>query len=437
MVKHFLANKKLLLGVVFLLSCGFVAGALLLNGRDPETSRPKVTAGPSPALAEKPPAAEAGDPVVKIKEVAGTTKPGETLSSLLADYLSCQDICCLAEQCEPTFPVRRFRAGRPYCMVFEDGSFRCFTYEIDADEQLLINYEGKQFRVSKEAISYQVERAVVSGTINSSLFLTVSNLQELPELALRLADIFGWDIDFMCDLRPGDSFRVLIEKRYREGRFAGYGKLLAAEFVNRNEIFKAVYYEKEHKPAYYDPAGRSLKKSFLKAPLTYSRISSGYSNHRLHPVLKIYRPHRAIDYAAPIGTPVLAVADGVVKQRSYDRCNGNKIRLRHANSYETTYIHLSRFGRGVKIGSRVEQGRIIGYVGATGLATGPHLDFRVYKNGHPVNPLKIERTPATPLPAAALPGFKLKVREYFALLEENPVAEQVKSGTVHDQGQEG
>jgi len=438
MIKRILAKKKLWLGITLMLSGWLVAGVLFLNNRTLEKSELSsdlsVTTQAVPE-SEMGLTAAPAEPEVETREVVGTIKRGETLSSLLGDYLSCQDICCLAEECEHTFPVRGLRAGRPYCLLFEDGTFRCFTYEIDADEQLLINYESEQFKVSKEEISYQVERAVVAGTIRSSLFLTVSELKELPELAIRLADIFGWDIDFMCDLRQGDSFRVLIEKRYREGKFAGYGKLLAAEFVNRDEIFKAIYYEDQAQSAYYDPAGRSLKKAFLKAPLAYSRISSGYSNRRLHPVLKIYRPHRAIDYAAPTGTPVRAVANGVVKQRSYDRNNGNKIRLRHANSYETTYIHLSRFARGIKIGGRVDQGRIIGYVGATGLATGPHLDFRVYKNGRPVNPLKMKRTPSAPLPASVLPEFKLKVKEYFALLNQSSVLEQVQSEKVP--GEEG
>jgi murein DD-endopeptidase MepM/ murein hydrolase activator NlpD len=311
-------------------------------------------------------------------------------------------------------------------MLFEDGTFKCFTYEIDADEQLLINYEGEKFKISKEAISYRVERSVISGTISSSLFLTVAELGERAKLACRLADIFAWDIDFMRDLRPGDSFRVLIEKRYREGKFAGYGNLLAAEFVNRGEAFQAVYYNDKDTPAYYDFHGRSLKKAFLKAPLAYSRISSTYSNRRYHPVLNIYRPHRAIDYAAPTGTPVRAVASGVVTQRSYDRQNGNKVRLRHANRYETTYIHLSRFGRGIKVGRKVDQGRVIGYVGATGLATGPHLDFRVFKNGRAINPLKMEKIPSAPLPKKVLPEFNLKVKEYFAALDNHLPGERAR-----------
>ncbi len=355
--------------------------------------------------------------VVNRETIESTIERGATFSSLFAEYFSARDIYRLAKECESIFPVRDLCAEQPYCMLFEDGTFKCFTYEIDSNDQLIINYENEQFSISKVAIAYQTERAVINGTIDSSLFLSISRLGERPELACRLADIFAWDIDFMRDLRQDDSFRVLIEKRYRDGAFAGYGQLLAAEFVNQGESYRAVYYDDKGQMAYYDTEGRSLKKAFLKAPLSYSRISSGYSNRRLHPVLNVWRPHRAIDYAAPVGTPVMAVANGVVTQRSYDKSNGNKVRLRHPNQYETTYIHLSRFGRGIKIGKKVAQGKIIGYVGATGLATGPHLDYRVFKNGRPINPLKIERIPSAPLPKALLPAFKIAVKEYFDFLD--------------------
>jgi len=436
MIKLLITRKKFLAGMLLFLSGWLAAGVLLFSNRSSESLPVNKTAIcsqdivrerlPDPTLPLSGNTAAATERTVEIKELAGTIKRGETLSSLLGDYLNSHDICCLAEQCEDIFSVKDIRAGRPYCMLFEDGTFKCFTYEIDADEQLLINYEGEKFKVSKEAISYQVEPLVISGTISSSLFLTVAELGERAELACQLADIFAWDIDFVRDLRQGDSFRVLVEKRYRDGEFAGYGNLLAAEFVNRGEVFQAVYYKYKEMPAYYDLKGRSLKKAFLKAPLAYSRISSTYSNRRYHPVLNIYRPHRAVDYAAPIGTPVRAVASGVVTQRSYDRQNGNKIRLRHANRYETTYIHLSRFGRGIKVGRKVDQGRIIGYVGATGLATGPHLDFRVFKNGRAINPLKMEKIPSAPLPKKVLPEFNLKVKEYFAALDSHPSVERAR-----------
>ena len=367
----------------------------------------------SPVVAEKP---------ANLEEISGTIDKGDTLSSLLGNYFSARDIFFLAKECEEIFPVRDICAGQPYCLLLEDGCFKCFTYEIDSDDQLLINYADDQFAISKEAIAYQVERCAINGTIESSLFLTVSLIGEGPGLACRLADIFAWDIDFMRDLRPGDSFRVLVEKRYRDGAFSGYGRLLAAEFVNQGESYRAVYFVEKELVAYYDPEGRSLKKAFLKAPLSYSRISSGYSNRRLHPVLNVWRPHRAIDYAAPVGTPIMAVASGVVTQRSYDKNNGNKVSLRHPNQYQTTYIHLSRFGRGIRVGKKVNQGQVIGYVGATGLATGPHLDYRVFKNGRPINPLKIESIPSSPLPKPALPEFKLRVHEYFNFLDRETLS---------------
>ena len=358
---------------------------------------------------------------VNLETIEKTIERGATFSSLFGEYFSAQDIYRLAKECDNVFPVRDLCAGQSYSMLFEDGSFKCFTYEIDNNDQLIISYADEQFSITKVAISYQIERAVIKGTIASSLFLSVSQIGERPELASRLADIFAWDIDFMRDLRQEDSFRVLIEKRYRDGIFAGYGKLLAAEFVNQGETYRAVCYNDIGQRAYYDTEGRSLKKAFLKAPLSYSRISSGYSNRRLHPVLNVWRPHRAIDYAAPVGTPIMAVAKGVVTQRSYDKSNGNKVRLRHANQYETTYIHLSRFGRGLKVGKKVNQGQVIGYVGATGLATGPHLDYRVFKNGHPINPLKVERISSAPLPKALLPKFKIAVKEYFDFLDRETV----------------
>ncbi|MBN2809152.1 MAG: peptidoglycan DD-metalloendopeptidase family protein [Deltaproteobacteria bacterium] len=383
-------------------------------------SEPLIRPSPPPttcAEGESPPRPEEKKTVAE--ELCGVIKRGDTLSSLLGEYFNAHNLWRLAQDCEKIFPVRGLCVGQPYTLKLENGSFKCFIYEIDAEEQLLIGYANDRFAISKEAIAYQVERHVVVGTIEESLFQTVAQLGEGTDLACRLADIFAWDIDFARDLRQHDSFRVLVEKRYRDGVFAGYGALLAAEFVNQGDSYRAVAFPVDGEPAaFYDSNGRSLKKTFLKAPLAYSRISSGYSNRRLHPVLNVWRPHRAVDYAAPAGTPVMAVAGGVVVQRSYDKSNGNKVRLRHPNHYETSYIHLSRFACGIRVGSKVSQGQVIGYVGATGLATGPHLDFRAFKNGRPINPLKIERIPSSPLTEPYLSEFKLKAQEYFAFIDQ-------------------
>ncbi len=412
----------------FLLIFCMMLGASLLYGHYfPGEKNDNVKSEVANSISQNPPALQDEkssfiEKVIVKEELTGTIKRGDSLSSLLGDYFNAQEIYRLAKECEKTFPVRDICAGQPYCILFEDGSFKCLTYEIDDDDQLLISFENEQFGIVKEGIAYQVEQSAIKGTIASSLFLTVSQLNEGPGLAFRLADIFAWDIDFVRDLRQDDSFRVLIEKRYRDGVFAGYGRLLAAEFINQGEVYRAALFSENGQEAYYDSDGRSLKKAFLKAPLSYSRISSGYSNRRLHPVLNVWRPHRAIDYAAPVGTPIKAVANGVVTQRSYDKSNGNKVRLRHANQYETTYIHLSRFGRSIRVGKKVTQGQVIGYVGATGLATGPHLDYRVFKNGRPINPLKIERIPSAPLPKQSLPEFKLLVHEYFNFLDRETLS---------------
>jgi murein DD-endopeptidase MepM/ murein hydrolase activator NlpD len=205
-----------------------------------------------------------------------------------------------------------------------------------------------------------------------------------------------------------------VEKRYRNGKLEGYGNVLAAHFNNQGKDYYAYYFANGGSGGYYDEHGQSLRKAFLKAPLSYTRISSGYTNRRYHPILNQWRPHLAVDYAAPTGTPVKAIADGTVIRKSYDRNNGNLIRLRHPNAYESTYIHLSRFGRGIKKGTKVKQGDIIGYVGSTGLATGPHLDFRIFHNGKPINPLKIKSTPAEPV----APHNKDEFAETVAMLRE-------------------
>ncbi|MEJ2199794.1 MAG: peptidoglycan DD-metalloendopeptidase family protein, partial [Desulfuromonadaceae bacterium] len=249
----------------------------------------------------------------------------------------------------------------------------------------------------------------------------VAELGEEPELALALADIFAWDVDFVRDIRVGDAFSARVEKRYREGKPAGYGRILAAEFFNRGERYLAVLFKDGDQPAsYYDAGGKSVRKAFLKAPLAFSRISSGFSMKRFHPIAKTWRAHPAIDYAAPTGTPIKAVGDATISQIGYSKYNGNYIKLRHTGSYETLYLHMSRFAKGMKRGKKISQGTVIGYVGATGLATGPHLCFRMFKNGNPVNPYKIKTPAAQPISSAHMEEFKSMIP---ALLSQLPPLE--------------
>jgi len=358
-------------------------------------------------------------PSPQLKIITESINPGDTITSILGNYFSPQEIYQINKQSEKVFPLTKICAGQPYKICLLDGAFERFEYDIDADEQLIIEPgEDQQFSINRLPIPYTVEIARIEGTISSSLFEAVAEIGEKQELALALADIFAWDIDFILDIREGDSFQALVEKRFREGEEAGYGDILAAEFINRGEKFHAFRYQDGDKRAsYYDQNGDSVRKAFLKAPLSFSRISSGFSMHRFHPITKTWKAHPAIDYVAPTGTPIKAVGDASITRIGYTRGNGNFIELRHSNGYTSLYLHMSKFARGMKKGKRVAQGQTIGYVGSTGLATGPHLCFRMRKNGAPINPTKIKSPAAAPISQANMGTFKAAIEPWVAWLD--------------------
>ncbi len=245
----------------------------------------------------------------------------------------------------------------------------------------------------------------LSGVIEDSLISSIGEDRKHLLLALQLSDIFAWDIDFACDLRKGDAFRILVEGFYLGGEFRKYGNILAAEFTNKGEPFKAYRFENGNRHDYYDEEGNSRRKAFLKAPLNFRRISSHFAKSRLHPVLKITRPHHGIDYAAPAGTPVSAVGDGKVIFAGWSGGYGNFVIVRHPNGWKTCYGHLSKIARGVRKGAGVRQGHTIGSVGATGLATGPHLHYEVRINDKSVNPMKVKVPKGCPVPPTQLAAF--------------------------------
>lgn len=354
------------------------------------------------------------DPQPMRHEIDGVVKAGDTITALLGSWFGPQEILQLRELSQQVFPLRQICAGQPYRICTVDDQFDSFIYDIDNNEQFIVRRQGEGFDVERAAIPYTVHTDLVRGTIRSSLFEAVAEIGEGPELAMELAEIFAWDIDFIRDLRQGDSFQLLVEKRYREGGFANYGRILAAEFINNGETYRAALFEDGNRPAdYYDPDGRSVRKAFLKAPLKFSRISSGFSYRRKHPVTGDYKPHLAVDYAAPVGTPVKSIGEGTVIQRGYDKLSGNKLRIRHPNGIETMYIHLSKFAGGIAVGKKVRQGQVVAYVGTTGRSTGPHLDFRVFKHGKAINPLKLKSPPAQPVSDAFLPAFQAVAAERF------------------------
>jgi murein DD-endopeptidase MepM/ murein hydrolase activator NlpD len=258
----------------------------------------------------------------------------------------------------------------------------------------------------------------VSGEVTRSLFDAVEDAGESPPLVLQMVEIFSSDFDFTADTRAGDRFRLLVEKRYAGDRFVDYGRLLAAQYVSAGRVLTGVGFAHGSRYGYYDTGGRSLKKSFLKSPLEFTRITSGFTYARPHPILGGTRPHLAIDYGAPVGTPVRAVADAVVSAAGWNGGNGISVTLRHRAGYETMYNHLSRLGAGVRGGSRVGQRQVIGYVGSTGLSTGPHLDYRVARNGRFVNPLGEKFLPGEPIAAAERAEFLQHARALVDRLED-------------------
>jgi murein DD-endopeptidase MepM/ murein hydrolase activator NlpD len=296
---------------------------------------------------------------------------------------------------QSVFDLRHLRAGNSFVIGRSSlGDLREVRYRIDADRVLYIRPQGNDFHAEVQTIPSETEEVGVTGQVNGSLFNAVLDAGERPELAMRLAEIFGWDLDFYTDPRPGDTFRVVVEKKTLEsGEVASYGRILAAEYNNGPHAYRAVLFHGPNgAPAYYTPDGKSMKKAFLHSPLKFAAvITSHFSQHRYHPILKEYRPHLGIDYAAPTGTPVQTIGDGRVIFAGRKGGAGNLIEIQHNNGYTTYYMHLSRVL--VHSGERVEQGQRIGLVGMTGLATGPHLDFRIQRGKEFLN---FERLPLPP-----------------------------------------
>lgn len=271
---------------------------------------------------------------------------------------------------------------------------------------------------SREETEPDVRVEIVAGSVERSLFEAVEATGETAQLVLAIAGIFEWELDFTADPRTGDRFRLLVEKRYADGAFVEYGRVLAAQYLNDGRLITGVGYDpRDGRFQYYDLEGRSLRKSFLKSPLAFTRITSRFTYARPHPILGGTMPHRAVDYAAPMGTAVRAVADGVVTKAGWDGGYGIAVVLRHRSGYGTLYAHLSRLGPGIRAGARVNQRQVIGYVGSTGMSTGPHLHYEVIKNGRRVNPLGEKFIPGEPIAPKERPAFQAHAATLVERLE--------------------
>ncbi len=391
------------------------AGISAVVHADPAPKRGGFTpAAPLSALAVAPSNARVTTPRAPGWQISdGVITRGRTLSDLLrADGVTPQSINRIAQALKGHFNFRRAMPGHSYRLVRDAaGNVQEFRYQVSVTQSFTITRVGGELSVSREDDELEARSTRIAGVITSTLYQSVTNLGEDGSLARDFADIFAWDVDFQRKVRPGDSYQILYERLYRNtgGRetYVRPGRILAARFQGKGGEFTAVYFESRGgRGGYYRPDGSSVEGEFLMAPLRHARITSSYSAARRHPILKITRPHRGIDYAASIGTPVWSVADGVVIQRSWTGGNGNLVQVRHENGYVSSYAHLSRYADGLRVGDRVEQKQVIGYVGQTGLATGPHVCFRIQKNGRYVDPNRLRMPAGMPIARAQVPAFR-------------------------------
>ncbi len=345
-----------------------------------------------------------------LENVSGTLKSGEIFTELMARVgMSRKDAYELALATDSVFNMKKMRAGNQWTAYFNADSngvqsLQYLVYEEDRVHSTVFRCERpfSAWKVSKPVVHRKKTAEVV---ISSSLWNDMIAANVSPMLIVSLSEIYAWSIDFFS-LQEGDRFKVLYNQEICEGEVIKVDTVYYAVFNHDGKDYPAIMLEtEENGMAYWNPDGESMKKAFLKAPLKFSRVSSGFSYHRKHPVSGVVKPHTGVDYAAPKGTPVMSIGDGKVISKGWGGGGGNTVKVRHNSVYTTAYLHLSGYAAGLKVGQRVTQGEVIGYVGATGTATGPHLDFRVWKNNTPINPLTMEAPPSEPLPAALKPAL--------------------------------
>ncbi len=342
-------------------------------------------------------------------------RSGEALGSIMSKAgVKASVVNSLGLLPDTVFDTRLIKAGneysiyytndslaKPHYLVYEENKVNYAVFHV-ADSLMVTNYKKPIDKVDR----------MESVTINNSLWVDVCAKDLNPQLAIELSDIFAWTVDFFA-LQKGDNFTADFTEEYVDSVSIGVGKVKSARFYHNGKEYHAIYFAKGDIAGYWDLEGNSIKKAFLKAPLSFSRISSGFTYARKHPVYKTVRPHTGVDYAAPMGTPVMSIGDGVVVWKGYKGGGGHTVKIKHNGTYTSAYLHLSRYGKGVAVGARVSQGQVIGYVGSTGASTGPHLDFRIWKHGQPINPLTMDSPPTEPLPAEYMEEFGKMRDEYL------------------------
>lgn len=373
-------------------------------------------AGRLAAQAARPPSAEPVLVAHKEKVVRG-----RTLAEILYGFdFSDAEIERLKTDVAPVYNIARIKTGQEMRFFVDPGlRVQRLEYDIDDNAFLSVRRAGEGFAAEIKPFPYEIRTGIVWGTIEDTPIAAFNKAGEGATLAMDFAEIFAWDVDFYLDTRRGDTFALIVQKKYLDGRFVGYGEVLAAEYVNAGKLFRAVRYTYPDtgKSDFFNAEGGSMRKEFMKSPLKYSHISSRFTASRFHPILKVYTSHFAVDYAAAVGTPVKATAPGTVLFANWDGGAGRMIRVRHKGGYETMYLHLSGFAQGIRPGVQVEGGEVIGYVGATGEATGPHLDYRITFHGSYINPLGYRFKSADPVRTEYLGDFRSKARAFLDALD--------------------
>jgi murein DD-endopeptidase MepM/ murein hydrolase activator NlpD len=360
-----------------------------------------------------------GIPVDSFDQVSGHIKPNGFLSDILLKHgVSMTEIDQVLKNSKSVFDVRSVRAGNDYilfCSRDSAGKAKYMVYEHDPMTFFVFSFNDS-LNITRYTKEIRSEIKYASGTIKTSLWDAMMDDGLHAALAGRLSEIFAWTVDFF-GLQKGDNFKIIYEELYIGDKLLTTGRIYGAQFNRTGSSITAIPFVQDGKESFFDAEGASLQKAFLKAPLQFSRISSHFSSSRMHPILRIRRPHYGVDYAAPLGTPVHAIGDGRVTAATMENGAGRMVRIQHNSVYATAYLHLSRFGDGITPGAMVKQGDIVGYVGSSGLSTGPHLDFRFYMNGSPVDPLKVDAPPVEPVSADNMPKFEKNKAVVISLLE--------------------
>jgi murein DD-endopeptidase MepM/ murein hydrolase activator NlpD len=347
----------------------------------------------------------------------GAVTNNQNLSSILSSFVTADLIDRISKEASGVFDVRKIKAGNRYARISSRDSLKktlYFIYEINPIDFVVYDFsDSLSVYKEKKKVTHLVKTA--TGTIKSSLWNCFVENKLDVNLGLALSDVYAWTVDFY-GLQKGDNFKVIYEEVFVDNKMVGIDRILASRFHSNGKDFYAYHFEQGGKGAYFDENGQSLQRSFLKAPLKFSRISSRFSRARLHPILRIKRPHFGVDYSAPKGTPVVALGNGHVAEAGFKGGYGRFISIRHNSVYTTTYAHLAGYAKGIAAGANVSQGQVIGYVGSSGLSTGPHLDFRVYRNGSPVDPLHLESPPSVPVDQKDMVRYKELVNRMNAEL---------------------